>query len=327
MNTKINELQKETTEKGNKKRNQIKYNTSNKYYYILSKWNESSICSNWSKSTKYNFNQHMKYFLLYLEENNITNLLSLNKNHVLDYIKQRPIKNNITAKHEYYIIKIILKFLFNNNYITHDLAIYVPNIKIPKNSSIPSSWNKEELKKILMGVNLNLPTGKRLYLALTLAIIYGLRNSDIKKLKFSNFDWENKKINITQRKTGKQINLPMTNEFISAFIDYVKNERPKSNNDIVLLKRNGQPLCESYNFHKEIKIIVKKQQLSCNNRKIGIHSMRHTLANNLLKENIPLPIISSILGHSSTSVTTIYLKNDKSQLKKCCLSLEEVKIQ
>lgn len=52
--------------------------------------------------------------------------------------------------------------------------------------------------------------------------------------------------------------------------------------------------------------------------------MRHTLASSLLKENIPLPIISTILGHSNTSSTTIYLKIDKEKLLKCCLSLEEV---
>lgn len=62
------------------------------------------------------------------------------------------------------------------------------------------------------------------------------------------------------------------------------------------------------------------------NHKKGIHSLRHTLASNLLKEEIPLNIISSILGHVNSDTTTIYLKVDENHLRKCCLSIKELNV-
>jgi site-specific recombinase XerD len=43
----------------------------------------------------------------------------------------------------------------------------------------------------------------------------------------------------------------------------------------------------------------------------------------MLKKEVPLPVISGILGHSSTETTKIYLKVDFKQLKKCALPIPE----
>ena len=56
------------------------------------------------------------------------------------------------------------------------------------------------------------------------------------------------------------------------------------------------------------------------NKHHGPHSLRHSLATNLLNENIPISSISSILGHSNTKTTEIYLTVDEKHLKE--LSLE-----
>lgn len=62
------------------------------------------------------------------------------------------------------------------------------------------------------------------------------------------------------------------------------------------------------------------------NHKKGIHSLRHTLASNLLKDETPLNIISSILGHVNSDTTTIYLKVDEKNLRNCFLSLKGLNI-
>lgn len=53
----------------------------------------------------------------------------------------------------------------------------------------------------------------------------------------------------------------------------------------------------------------------------GPHAMRSSLASALLSENIPLPIISEILGHSSTRTTENYLRIDITQLRNCSLEI------
>ena len=56
----------------------------------------------------------------------------------------------------------------------------------------------------------------------------------------------------------------------------------------------------------------------------GLHSLRNTLARNMLEAKAPLPVISETLGHKSINTTSIYLKIDVEGLKRCALDPEEV---
>jgi integrase len=44
----------------------------------------------------------------------------------------------------------------------------------------------------------------------------------------------------------------------------------------------------------------------------------------MLKDNVPLPIISEAMGHSDTQVTTVYTSIDINSLRKCALPMPEV---
>ena len=62
---------------------------------------------------------------------------------------------------------------------------------------------------------------------ITLACILGLRISDIKALRFYNFDWNSKIFSIVQKKTQKPLSLPIPDAVGWAIIDYIKNGRPQ----------------------------------------------------------------------------------------------------
>ena len=57
----------------------------------------------------------------------------------------------------------------------------------------------------------------------------------------------------------------------------------------------------------------------------GIHSLRHTLATQLLREETPIHVISDILGHTTTTSTLIYAKADVEALRSAALATEEVR--
>jgi site-specific recombinase XerD len=56
-------------------------------------------------------------------------------------------------------------------------------------------------------------------------------------------------------------------------------------------------------------------------KKHGAHSLRHSLATNMLKKNVSLPVISTVLGHQTTETTKIYLKVDSNNLRSCTLKM------
>ncbi len=58
------------------------------------------------------------------------------------------------------------------------------------------------------------------------------------------------------------------------------------------------------------------------NKHSGFHSMRHSAGSMLLDLGTPLPVITTILGHSDMDVTGIYLKTDLEKLAECVLAPE-----
>jgi len=56
-------------------------------------------------------------------------------------------------------------------------------------------------------------------------------------------------------------------------------------------------------------------------KKHGPHSLRHSLATNMLKKNISMPVISTVLGHQNTESTKIYLSVDTDKLRQCPLPI------
>ena len=58
-------------------------------------------------------------------------------------------------------------------------------------------------------------------------------------------------------------------------------------------------------------------------KRVGMHSLRHTLASVLLERNTPLYTISDILGHADVDSTAVYLKVNIKKLKECPLDLSE----
>lgn len=57
-------------------------------------------------------------------------------------------------------------------------------------------------------------------------------------------------------------------------------------------------------------------------RKHGLHSMRHSIAGNMLNEGTPMPVVSEVLNHSKTDTTMHYTKIAVEQLKSCALEVD-----
>ena len=87
--------------------------------------------------------------------------------------------------------------------------------------------------------------------------------------------------------------------------------------------RKSMPLSAPAVSYIAAKYFGKSGISALNARHRGTHAFRHSLASNMLVKEIPLPIISEVLGHSSTEATKVYLKVDFKQLKKCALPMPE----
>lgn len=221
--------------------------------------------------------------------------------------------------------RVFLRYLSSRGLLCENLPekwCMLFKAKKTHNKKIPSVYTRDEVEKILGSIDRSHPQGKRDYAMALLAARYGLRVSDIIGLRFCNLIWEDNRIVLVQQKTGKKVSLPMSEEVGSAIIDYIKNGRPAVDVPYVFItaiapyrQLSSNVLCAC------IADWMRSAGIDSTGKKKGPHALRHSLATNLLGLNNPLPVISEILGHSTTQSTTTYTRVSMDMLRQCALDV------
>ncbi|MHB8280032.1 MAG: site-specific integrase [Candidatus Humimicrobiaceae bacterium] len=278
-----------------------------------------------SESTLANYNVYVGKFLLYLEEQHILSLEQISPGIILDYCNIYATYSTSTTHNSLCSLRVFLRYLKQIGVTGNDYWQVVPSVSYIRASRLPSTFTKDEAQKIFEAIDRSSPIGKRDYAIMTVAYRLGLRSIDIRNMKFSNICWQKNTIELIMHKTGKPIVLPLLEDVGLAVIDYIKYGRPDSDSAVIFL-RHISPIkpISAPGMTSIVKRYVNKAGIkSSPGPGHGPHAMRSSLASMLLEENVPLPVISEILGHSDTRSTGIYLKIDINNLRKCSLEVPE----
>lgn len=118
--------------------------------------------------------------------------------------------------------------------------------------------------------------------------------------------------------TKKPVILPLLEDVGAAIIDYVMNARPSTKDKSVFVSfRAPYHVITAATFSDMVAKYIYKSGIDCSGKHHGSHALRHSLATNLLGDDVSLPVISSVLGHSSTNTTKSYLTIDIQSLLYC----------
>jgi site-specific recombinase XerD len=225
-------------------------------------------------------------------------------------------------------IRIFIRYLCSRGLLINNCSgqwmslLKLRQIYQPK---IPSVYTVEEIESLIGAIDRGHPQGKRDYAMILLAARYGLRVSDIIGMRYCNLDWEHNRIIVYQQKTGKKVVLPLSEEVGNAIINYLQYGRPKIDLPYIFITAIApyKELSTSL-MGVTIKDYFRIAGINFTGKKHGPHTLRHSLASNLLESNESLPVISEILGHSSTETTTEYLRVDLKLLRQCALDVPYV---
>lgn len=273
------------------------------------------------------YKNSLKLFNDYLKDNDIK---SLTPDTIYEFFKltgsnEKTNSNNLMYKYKVHLRRFF-SYLLTKDKIDKEIVECIPDIKYIKNKKLPSIFTSDEIKRIVSSIDRNSALGKRAYAMIMLSVKYGLRSGDVVNLRFEDIDWENKIIRINQNKTKRDVELPLLPEVGNAILDYLKNARKQSNLPFIFLNIKGpiHPITSSAFYGILNKYINKSGIEKLDKRHHGPHSLRHTLASQMLKNGEELTTISATLGHSSTQVTTVYLSIDHSRLKECCIPMPKL---
>lgn len=264
--------------------------------------------------------------LLFFDNNGAQDINKLSSEDISAFLKTQIELDSRTVAAMLTSIRVFFRHLFQTGITQEDYTTKLPNIKANRHFRLPRTWNREDVLTVLDSIDRGNPAGKRDYAILMLITRYGLRSADVKDLLLSNLRWDTNTIEIVQSKTKNPLRLPLMKDVGWAIIDYLKNGRPVSDSPYVFLT-STVPYRPFGTNSSALNALLAKHIRNAGVRiprevPKGVHSLRHTLASTMLANDVPLPVISSVLGHVTTKATSIYLHIDIKRLKECALDPE-----
>ena len=269
---------------------------------------------------------YLRRFQKYLDAAGRTDLSELSQADILGFIRVLSFSTKATIHCTLCCLRGFLRYLAREGILSVDWSYVVPKDNYKKEAKLPTTYTQEEIERMLSAVDRGNPKGKRDHAMLLLACRLGLRASDICGLTFDNLLWQENLIVLTQAKTKKRIELPLLADVGNAIIDYLRYGRPVSQLPYVFLHAgNGYRRLHEPTLHSSVCFYLRRAGIAnTEKKKHGPHALRHSLAGFLLQNNTPLPVISEVLGHSSTETTKTYLRIDMEHLRQCALEVPPV---
>lgn len=196
-----------------------------------------------------------------------------------------------------------------------------PLIRTDKRDRILSFYTPDEVRDIVSQADPSTPNGVRDKCMVLLAAQLGMRSGDVLDLRLGDVKWERDVIERLQPKTGLPLSVPLPLNVKLLLADYIRNHRPQSGTDYVFVCGAARDRFCASQLNAVLRRLMRKSSVKPGGRKHGPHALRHSLASSMLAEGAPLPVISGVLGHSSTQTTRAYLGIDVDALRRVSLEV------
>jgi len=187
---------------------------------------------------------------------------------------------------------------------------------------IPVILTPEEVNNLIKQPNKNVPTGLRNKAILSLLWDSGARVGDILNLKPGNISITKREAFFENGKYGVDRWVGFS-EYTADLLDRYKKARPKGEYLFCTLSnelkdkdtkkrdtRPGNKLDRVY-LYNMIRRYAKRAGI---NKRVGLHTIRHSFATDYLKRTKNLATLQKILGHKSIKTTSVYLHYDKTDV-------------
>ncbi len=302
----------------------------NEFCMVIDTYREHDLAGGKLETTVYTESISGITFFLQMLNQGITSLEDITEESVLHAFQDGEGRLNKSYRYKNNVKTIFRGCLENETFNTEkikQIISFLPKLKqARKNIQYLTAEEFRLLKNCLLAEESSLCLRDR---AIGLLAMYtGLRGCDIMGLRVDSIDWETDIIRISQQKTAVFWELELPAVVGNAIFDYINKERPQTEVAEIFFSQRcpfrRMKAASAGNIARKIMKACGIRQKSGD--RMGFHIFRHHLATELLSKDVPLPIISQILGHSSPSSTETYLSADMAHLKECGLSIENFPI-
>jgi integrase len=182
---------------------------------------------------------------------------------------------------------------------------------------LPRGLTPEEVERLLSSFTPTLPSPRRGYAVVRLALDLGLRGMEISRLQLADIDWRHGTVTLKGTKPGRQELLPLPAITGQALEAYLRHERPETRDNAVFVRHlapHDQPISVD-----AIRRIFRDAF-----RRAGIphgrgHALRHTLACRMVNHGGSIKEVADVLRHRSLDTAMVYAKVDHGALSDVAL--------
>ena len=199
------------------------------------------------------------------------------------------------------LIKASLTFFY-----TEMLGKNMSLIKTPKASKrLPVVLSREEIKNLLDNTK-----NKKHRLLIELLYSTGLRLSECINLQYSNLDLNDGIGWVRLGKGAKDRIFIISGLFRKDLLDYM--EKTCADGKGYIFSVNGKKMSPRGIEHA-IKVSARRAGID---KKVHVHTLRHSFATHLLENGVDIRKIQKLLGHSNLQTTEIYTQVSSEEIKK-----------
>lgn len=190
----------------------------------------------------------------------------------------------------------------------------IVNPRCPTHSESAKGPSWADVRRLIRSVNGRTPVDLRARALFLLLSIYGLRVSEVARLRLDDFDWQNETFCVHRAKRGGIQQFPIQYEVGEAILDYLRYGRPHCacRNVFLTVQLPYRP----FGPRSMYSVVGKRmRRLGIKSEHCGPHSLRHACATHLLKKGSSLKEIADFLGHRTTKSVATYAKFDRRSLR------------
>lgn len=292
------------------------------YEYIQAGFSEWLDIQGYAATTVYYMPLHVREFLHYLETQHITALQNIDTIHIKAYYEQLKTRSNqrqsggLSNNHLNKHLQGLYKF---TEYLRKTARIELPDLALGFEKSDhekPDVLSVTEIKELYTLTYETYHCNMWEVLAsrdrAILSVFYGcgLRRTEGRLLDLEDINLDRRMLHVRNGKGYKERLVPLSKTHAKHIETYIYDHRPlfqnSKTNEALFISWYGRRM-ESQSILLRLKLLQQRSDnITLNQKDIGLHTLRHSIATQLLQEGMELESISRFLGHSSLDSTQIY---------------------
>ena len=199
---------------------------------------------------------------------------------------------NVSTAYQNQAINAI-KFYYEK-VLLHPRQFYTIDRPVPE-KHLPTVLSTEEIQRLF-----NVVENPKHRCLLKLTYSSGLRIGEVQMLKWEHIDRDRMQILVVQGKGKKDRVTMLSNKILTELENYYKQYQPR----VYIFEGAAGSVYSKSSMNQIVKNAAQKAGIK---KRVTMHTLRHTFATHCLENGVDLRYIQSMLGHSSSKTTEIYI--------------------